>query len=182
MINLLPWREELRQKRKKDFLLAVVGAVLLGGLLSYGTKLYYQAQIRDQERLNGMLRTEITELDRQIAEINELDAQKSRLLARMEIIEQLQSARPEAVHLMDELVSIVPEGTYLTAVEQTGSLIAVRGMTQSQSRVSAILRYIEEESDWLRDYQLQLIETPPNRDAEFRVAMSQIRMNEEEAQ
>jgi type IV pilus assembly protein PilN len=98
-INLLPWREELRQKRKKDFLTAVVGAVLVGGLLAYAGKLGVQAQIRAQEGRNNILQAEIAELDMQIAEILGLENQKERLLARMEIIEQLQRARPEVVHL-----------------------------------------------------------------------------------
>ena len=94
MINLLPWREELRQKRKRDFAIAAFGAVLLGAALTFGTKFVYQSQIAAQNDRNNLLRSEIAELDRQIEEINELDAQKSRLLARMEIIDQLQRSRP----------------------------------------------------------------------------------------
>ena len=103
-INLLPWREELRQKRKKDFLTALVGAVIIGGLLAYATKLGVQAQTRSQQGRNGILQDEIALLDQQIEEILGLENQKERLLARMEIIDQLQRARPEVVHLFDEFV------------------------------------------------------------------------------
>ncbi|MGD8339920.1 MAG: pilus assembly protein PilN, partial [Gammaproteobacteria bacterium] len=127
-INLLPWREELRQKRKREFLIAAFGAVLLGGALTFGTKFFYQSQIAAQNERNNLLRTEIAELDRQIEEINELDAQKSRLLARMEIIDQLQRSRPEAVHLMDEAVEILPEGAHLTEFRQEGSRIEITGV------------------------------------------------------
>ena len=103
-INLLPWREELRQKRKKDFLTALVGAVMIGGLLAYATKLGVQAQTRSQQSRNTILQEEIALLDQQIEEILGLENQKERLLARMEIIEQLQRARPEVVHRFDDLV------------------------------------------------------------------------------
>jgi type IV pilus assembly protein PilN len=95
-INLLPWREELRKKRKKEFLLGLLGAVMLGGLVSYGAKLTIQSWISNQNERNALLRAEIVELDKQIEEILGLENQKERLLARMEIIEQLQRARPQA--------------------------------------------------------------------------------------
>jgi len=181
-INLLPWREELRQKRKKDFISAVVGAVLIGGLLAYGTKLGVQAQIRGQNARNEILRTEITELDKQIAEILGLENQKERLLARMEIIEQLQKARPEVVHLFDELVSTLPEGVHLTEISQTGSRIELQGAAQSSTRVSALMRNIDS-SQWLRNPALDVVETVdlgPMRNAQFTLFMEQIPMNDEE--
>jgi type IV pilus assembly protein PilN len=181
-INLLPWREELRQKRKKEFLLAILGAVLMGAALTFGTKLYYQARISNQEARNTLLRNEIAELDRQIAEINELDAQKSRLLARMEVIDQLQRSRPEAVHLMDEAVEILPEGTHMTAVRQEGARIEIAGVTQSSTRVSVLMRNIEE-SLWLKDERLGGIRwsgSGPAAEGAFTVFANQIRMSEEE--
>ena len=180
-INLLPWREELRQKRKKEFLLAIVGAVLVGAALTFGTKLYYQGQISGQEQRNQLLRTEIAELDRQIAEINELDAQKSRLLARMEIIDELQRSRPEAVHLVDEAVNILPEGTYFTALRQDAARIEIAGISQSSTRVSLLMRNIED-SPWLRDPRLQVIQYTgdgANKEGQFTVVANQIRMADE---
>ena len=180
-INLLPWREELRQKRKKEFLLAVVGAVLVGAALTFGTKVFYQQRISNQEARNTLLRTEIAELDRQIAEINELDAQKSRLLARMEIIDELQRSRPEAVHLVDEAVNILPEGTYITALRQDGTRIEFAGISQSSTRISVLMRNIED-SAWLREPHLQVIQFSgdgPTREGDFAVNASQIRMSDD---
>jgi type IV pilus assembly protein PilN len=181
-INLLPWREELRQKRKKEFLLAIVGAVLMGAALPFGTKIFYQQRISNQEARNTLLRTEIAELDRQIAEINELDAQKSRLLARMEIIDELQRSRPEAVHLVDEAVDILPEGTHMTALRQEGSRIQVAGISQSSTRISVLMRNIED-SPWLKDPRLEVIQFTgdgPTKEGEFTVFANQVRMNDDE--
>jgi type IV pilus assembly protein PilN len=175
-INLLPWREELRQKRKKEFLGALVGAMLFGGLLGYGYKLGVQAQIRGQNERNTTLRNEIAELDKQIEEINTLEAQKERLIARMEIIDQLQRSRPQVVHLFDELVSTLPEGTYLTEVRQTDRRIEVSGSAQSSTRVAALLRNIDA-SDWLRDPGLDVVETVeagPARNAQFKIFAQQM--------
>lgn len=181
-INLLPWREELRQKRKKDFLTAIVGAVLVGGLLAYAGKLGVQAQIRAQEGRNNILETEIAELDKQIEEILGLENQKERLLARMEIIEQLQRARPEVVHLFDEIVETLPEGVHLTEIRQAGNRIELHGSAQSSTRVSALMRNIDS-SEWLRNPGLDVVETidlGPMRNAQFTLFMQQISMTEEE--
>jgi type IV pilus assembly protein PilN len=180
-INLLPWRAELRAKRKKDFLVAVASAVVVGGLLSYGGKLTVQHWTSSQENRNDILRAKITELDRQIEEINALDAQKSRLIARMEIIDRLQRARPEAVHLVDELVETLPEGVYLTEVSQTDQRIEIKGSAQSSTRVSALMRNVDS-SDWLTRPQLEVVQTVangPSRDANFTIFAQQIGMAEE---
>lgn len=181
-INLLPWREELRQKRKKDFLTALVGAVMIGGLLAYATKLGVQAQTRSQQGRNSILQEEIALLDQQIEEILGLENQKERLLARMEIIEQLQRARPEVVHLFDELVETLPEGVHLTEIRQTGARIELQGSAQSSTRVSALMRNIDG-SEWLRDPGLDVVETVdrgPMRDAQFTLFAQQVSMDQDE--
>lgn len=182
-INLLPWREELRQKRKKEFLTALLGAVLVGGLIAYGYKLTVQGQVRAQTARNEMLRTEIVALDQQIEQILTLESQKERLLARMEIIDQLQKARPEVVHLFDELVQTLPEGTYLTEVKQTGPRIEITGSAQSSTRVAALMRNIDG-SEWLREPGLDVVQTVdagPARNAQFKVFAQQVSENSEEA-
>jgi len=112
-INLLPWREELRKERQKNFAIAAVIAVLFGLLVVVFSNYVYSAKIDYQNARNDLLRNEIKELDKQIEEINDLEAQKERLLARMEIIEQLQRSRPEVVHLVDQLARTVPDGVFL---------------------------------------------------------------------
>lgn len=174
-INLLPWRAQLREKRKKEFLTALLAAVLCGGLLAYGYKLTLQARIAGQNQRNTVLREEIAALDLQIEEINTLEAQKERLLARMEIIDQLQTSRPGVVHLFDELVSTLPEGTYLTEVKQTSERIEIAGSAQSSTRVAALMRNIDA-SEWLRDPGLDVVETVEAgvaRNAQFKVFAQQ---------
>lgn len=182
-INLLPWREELRQKRKKDFLLAVCGAVMMGGLIAYGTKLTVQGMISSQNGRNNMLRTEIAALDQQIEEILGLEAQKERLLARMQIIDQLQRSRPEIVHVFDELVDALPEGVHLMEIRQTDNRLELNGSAQSSTRVSALMRNIDA-SDWLRDPGLDVVETTeegPARNANFSIFAQQISVNDEDS-
>jgi type IV pilus assembly protein PilN len=175
-INLLPWRAELRQRRKKEFLVGLLVTVLVGGLLVYGTKLTVQGWTRAQANRNTVLRTEIEELDKQIAEIGGLETQRDRLLARMEIIDQLQRSRPEVVHLFDELVSTLPEGVHLTEVKQTEGRIEIRGAAQSSTRVSALMRNIDG-SEWLREPGLDVVETVetgPGKNSQFTMFAQQV--------
>ena len=174
-INLLPWREEERKKRQRDFGLATGGAVLAGVAVVMLTMLAYSQMISSQERRNARLTEEINELQRSIEEIDSLEAQKERLLARMEIIDELQKSRPEVVHLFDELVRQMPEGVYLTGVKQSGRRVEIRGVAQSSTRVSALMRQIDS-SEWMADPEVERVETTivgSARQAEFVVYLKQ---------
>ncbi len=147
-INLLPWREELRKERQKNFAItAAIAALIAGGIFFY-VHTYVQALIDGQNARNTYLRTEIKQLDKKIAEIKRLEATKARLIQKMNIIQRLQQSRPEIVHLFDELVRTLPSGVYLTSVQQRGNRITVRGVAESNARVSAYMRKIDE-SQWL---------------------------------
>ncbi len=157
-INLLPWREEQRKQRQTQFGIALVASVLLGGLVIWLGNIMYQGRIDHQQARNTRLEQEIAELNKAIEEIDGLERQKERLLARMEIIEQLQRSRPEIVHLFDEIVRTLPEGVYLTGIKQTGQEVEISGTAQSSTRVSAFMRNIDA-SEWLEDPDLDRIRT-----------------------
>lgn len=156
-INLLPWREARRQRRQRDFLSAVIAAVVVTLMIGFAVQTQFSSMIDAQKRRNDLLTAEIRELDKIIKEIEELDALKQSLLARMKIIQTLQESRPEIVRLFDELVAAMPEGVYLVDLTQRGGNITVEGRAQSNARVSALMRNIEA-SDWIGSPQLLLIE------------------------
>jgi type IV pilus assembly protein PilN len=175
-INLLPWRSELRQRRKKEFLDALAGTLVVAAGVVYLSKLTVQGWTSAQQGRNQILRAEIADLEKQIEEINGLESQRSRLLARMQVITQLQRSRPEVVHLFDELVDAVPEGVNLTQVAQQGGRIELSGAAQSSTRVSALMRNIDS-SDWLRQPALEGVEFVTqgvDRSARFKVFAQQV--------
>jgi type IV pilus assembly protein PilN len=181
-INLLPWRTELRQKRKKEFIVALLGTVVVGGLLVYVSKLTVQGWTSAQQGRNTILKNEITELDKQIAEITGLENQRERLLARMQVIDQLQRSRPEVVHLFDELVDAVPDGVNLTEIVQQGTRVEMRGTAQSSTRVSALMRNIDG-SEFLTNPGLDVVETTatgPDRNSQFKLFAQQVSMTAED--
>ncbi len=157
-INLLPWRQELRQRREKEFLIGVAGAVGLAIVVTLGAHLTVSSMIDAQQRRNELLKAEIAELDKAIDEIVRLEEQKARMLARMEVIETLQASRPEVVKLFDEMVAALPEGVYLTSVKQTGRKLEFNGVAQSSTRVSAFMRNIDA-SATLATPELKVIQT-----------------------
>jgi type IV pilus assembly protein PilN len=158
-INLLPWREQERKVRRREFLVALGGAALIGVVcVMFGKFILYASWIDAQTAKNTLLRNEIKKLDAQIADIQDLENRKQRLVARMEIIEKLQRKRPEIVHLFDELVKTVPEGIYLTQIKETGKKLEMKGVAQSSTRVSTFMRNIDS-SSWMDNPQLQVVET-----------------------
>ena len=142
-INLLPWRQALRQRRKKEFLFGLGAAVALAVLVTLLTHLTVSSMIDAQHRRNDLLKAEIAELDKAIEQIIALEEQKARMIARMQVIETLQSSRPEVVKLFDEMVATLPEGVYLTGVKQSGRKLEFNGVAQSSTRVSAFMRNID---------------------------------------
>ena len=157
-INLLPWRETERKRKRQEFFLSLGAALATAGLVCLIGNWQMSSAIEHQARRNQLLTDEIALLDKQIEEINGLDAQKQRLLARMEIIETLQRSRPEIVHVFDEIVRILPEGVYLTYLKQTGTKFEMRGVAQSSTRVSSFMRNIDS-SEWLSEPALQIVQT-----------------------
>jgi len=156
-INLLPWRAELRKQQQKDFLTAILLGMSLTAAIMLMVHTSISSQIDYQNRRNSFLSAEITALDKKISEIQELETKKKRLLARMDIIQELQSSRPLVVHLFDELAKTIPEGVYLSDLGQSDKNITVNGFAQSNARVSAYMRNLEA-SGWLKEPLLNIIE------------------------
>jgi type IV pilus assembly protein PilN len=156
-INLLPWRAERRKQRQREFY-AMLGMAAIGGLLlSLLIWFYYDRQVSGQMDRNAYLEAEIEKVKEQNKEIDRLDAQKDRLLARKKVIEELQAKRSQMVHLFDALVRTIPDGLVLTALKQEGDVLTLEGRTQSNARVSAYMRNLET-SGWMTNPELSIIE------------------------
>jgi len=160
-INLLPWREGQRKERKLAFLVALGVAAIAAGVTTFAVYLAFGSMVESQQHRNDMLRAQIKTLDKQIEEINSLESDKQRFIARMNIIERLQRSRPEIVHVFDEIVRTLPEGVYLTAVKQTDKRLKFDGVAQSSTRVSSFMRNIDT-SQWLRNPELEVVQSTKN--------------------
>ena len=182
-INLLPWRDNLRKKRQRDFVTLTLLAVLVTGAACGGAHFYVEELINHQNQRNGLLKREIAIVDKKIKEIKELEATKAKLIARMDVIQSLQSSRPEIVHLFDELVSTIPEGTHLVKLVQSANAITLDGKAQSNARVSAYMRNIDA-SLWLGNPELQVVSTKEKTSAvalsEFTLKAKQISAKDKE--
>ena len=147
-INLLPHRAEKRRARQVQFAALCIISVVLGALLVGFVHAAISSQISYQERRNAYLKQETEVLDKQIAEIKKLREQTQSLLARKDAVEKLQSDRSDVVHLLDQMLRILPDGVYLRTLKQTGNKINVVGYAQSNARISTLMRAIED-SPWL---------------------------------
>jgi len=157
-INLIPWREAERKQKRQEFGVGAVAALILAGVIAFAVNWQMQSAIDHQAQRNQYLKDEITKLDKQIAEILDLEQKKQRLSARIQVIEQLERSRAEVVHLFDQLVRTLPDGIYLTEIKQTDRRIQVKGVAQSSTRVSNYMRNIDS-SEWLSDPSLDILET-----------------------
>jgi type IV pilus assembly protein PilN len=183
-INLLPWREAERRRRQREFAVMVATGLAATAIIGLGIHFHVKHLISLQQGRNEFLQSEIGKLDQQIREIQDLEKTKANLLARMNVIQQLQQSRPEVVHLFDELVIAIPEGVYLTKLDQQGRSVVVEGRAQSNARVSAFMRNVEG-SEWVGNPRLLLIEhkdTTGTGFSHFRLEFSQIRPDEGEAE
>jgi type IV pilus assembly protein PilN len=179
-INLLPWRAELRKRRQKEFGVGLAAAAGAGVVITLLTHLTVSTMIDAQQRRNELLKAEIAELDKQIAEILVLEEQKARMIARMEVIEKLQKSRPEVVKLFDDVVETLPEGVYLTRLQQNQRKLEFVGVAQSSTRVSSFMRNIDASAVMAKP-ELKVIETSgPGAGASFTL-FAEMKASEEAA-
>ena len=142
-VNLLPWREQRRQKQKQQFLVTLALVAVFCGLIFWLIGQFIETQISNQNARNQYLQTEITALESQIAEIKRIKDSKAAIEQRMALIEQLQSSRNLAPQVLDELARIVPQGVSFTSLQRTGSSIQVRGTSESNNRLAEFMRQLE---------------------------------------
>lgn len=155
-VNLLPWREMRRKEQDRQLLTIAVGAWILMGVIVFYAHVHVSSLIENQNKRNEFLNQEITKVEAEIKEIAELKKQRSDLIARMNVIYQLQSDRSQVVHLFDELARKLPDGIYFTSLRLSGKDIALLGVAQSNARVSALMRNLAS-SDWFADPELEVI-------------------------
>ncbi len=156
-INLLPWREELRQEQKKQFAVMAVMTCVLAAAIVALIHFQMQAKIDYQLSRNSFMTAEIAKVDEEIKEISELQKVRRSLIERMEVIQDLQGSRPSIVHLFTEIVSTVPNGVYLKTMTQNGGNLLINGEAESNARVSTYMRNLSA-SEWLKDPNLTVIE------------------------
>jgi type IV pilus assembly protein PilN len=173
-INLLPWREAERKQRRQEFGVGAIAALMLAGVIAFGVNWQMGAAIDSQNERNQYLKTEIANLDKQIAEILDLEQRKQRLESRIQVIEQLERSRPEIVHVFDQIVRTLPDGVYLTGIKQTERRLTLKGVAQSSTRVASYMRNLDA-SEWLTDPSLDILETKGQGDtgSEFTLNASQ---------
>ncbi len=147
-INLLPWREQLREERKQRFLVTLIGVlVVAAGFVFLGDQLLNGA-IEQQNARNEFIKREIAVLDARIKEISELKTRRQQLLERMKIIQDLQGNRPIIGRVFDQLVRTLPDGVYFSSVKMVGKKIDILGAAESNNRVSNLMRNLDG-SEWL---------------------------------
>ncbi len=146
-INLLPWRAELRAQLKKQFYIVLAGACFVGAGMVYLYDLKIQSDIEYQVQNNNKIVEETKKMDDAIKEIDSLKSKRSRLIERMEVIQNLQGNRSVIVHQFDELVRAIPDGVYLTSMEKKGDKFSIEGVADANNRVSNLMRNLDK-SDW----------------------------------
>lgn len=156
-LNLLPWREMRRREQDRQLLTIAVGAWVLMIVVVFYGHIHVSSLIETQTKRNEFLKQEIAKVEQEIKEVAELKKRRQDLIARMNVIQQLQADRTRVVHVFDELVHRIPDGVQLTSLRQVGgSAMALTGVAQSNARVSALMRNFAA-SDWFADPELEVI-------------------------
>lgn len=159
-INLLPWRDERRQELKKEFLTILAMVFAVGIAVVVLADRVVNGQIDHQRSRNNYLNQHIKELDKQVAEIKELERERQRLIERMRVIQELQGNRPIIVRILDQLVRTVPDGVFYNRLVTKDKVITINGVAESNNRVSSLMRRLDA-SDWLANPNLDAVRAAP---------------------
>lgn len=142
-INLLPWREELRKQQMQEFGVLLGMVIFAAVVVSFGWKQQRESAVENQMKRNAYVEQEISLMDEQIKEIDELQRRRDALIERMNVIQGLQGNRPIIVHVFDQLAASLPDGVYYTSVKQAGNKLDIVGVAESNNRVSNLMRSLE---------------------------------------
>lgn len=183
-INLLPWREEKRQERQQQFYIAMGLTLALAIIIFTIFNSHMNSLLDKQNQRNAYLQKEIAIVDMQIKEIQDLEKQRDRLLARMRVIQDLQQSRPKVVKVFDSIVRTVPEGIHLQVLSREGDKLIVQGVAQTNARVSVFMNQLDNDpeftestlrvvqrtssrDDAIRQFTLEVTESKPETDEEL---------------
>ena len=155
-INLLPWREAKRKQRQREFGILALTSLVVAAVIVGGVHLFFDNRIEYQTARNDFLKDEIQKQKLVEKEIKAMENTKTRILGRMEVIQNLQTSRPEMVHVFDEMVRVLPEEVYLTRVQRSGEALALVGVARSNNLVSDFMRNLRD-SGWFGEPSLQII-------------------------
>lgn len=174
-INLLPWREEFRQEKKKEFLTILGATVLTGAVAAYLWVGFVDGQIQNQKERNGLLDKEIQNLSKQVKEIEELKQKKKGLLDRMQVIQDLEGKRSIIVHYFDEFARSVPNGVFVRKIERKGNVLTIEGVSESNNRISAFMRGLDD-SEWFSSPNLKSVVAEPKLGEQSSVFSMELKM------
>lgn len=160
-INLLPWRDWERERKKKEFLTNLGGALVLGGILVFTGGWMLDSSVETQNLRNSFLQQKISALDERIKEIKNLRSQREQLLARMRVIQDLQGNRPVIVRVFDEMVTTLAKGVHYRSLKMSGAGLSISGTAESNNRISALMRNLDG-SDWFKEPNLKSIKEDPD--------------------
>lgn len=149
-INLRPWREELRAEKQRSLVVMLIGTVIVAAGLVFLWQTNVDSQIEYQQARNNYVERAMKVLDQEIKEIENLRERREELLARMQVIQDLQGKRPVIVRVFDEMVQTLPDGLYYSSLKKVEQKVTIKGMAESNSRISALMRNFES-SDWFSD-------------------------------
>ena len=157
-INLLPWREELRTAKQRQFNTSLAGAAIVTALAVVFVHIQMTSMIESQNQRNQFLENTIKKVEKEIEEIRNLKRDKETLQARLDVIQKLQSSRPEIVHLFEEISNATPKGVFLLDAARTGTNLSITGVADSNDSVSAFMRNLDA-SQWLTNPKLTIIDS-----------------------
>jgi type IV pilus assembly protein PilN len=156
-INLLPWRDAQRNERNKETLIMCAAMWLVAALIVFGAKVFMDSRIEYQQSRNSYIKSEIKSLSKVIKEIETLKGKRNALLARMDVIQNLQKNRAQIVHVFDDLAKKLPKGVYYESISKTDKSFGITGKAQSNGRVSALMRSLDS-SDWFDNATLEVVD------------------------
>ena len=147
-INLLPWRQEERERRNKEFITLVAAVTLLALLAAFATWSYFNNELEEQRDANALIVKENARLDVILTDIESLEQRREDIISRMQVIQDLQGRRPVPVRIWDDLAKAIPPELYLTNLKREGDLITLTGKADNPNMVSSLIRNLDS-SKWM---------------------------------
>lgn len=154
-INLYPWRDRRDKELRKGFLVQLGVAAAVGLLLSAINGALIAGFQQQQTQRNDLLKAQMAKYDKEIVRGNEIRGDIAALRERQRAVERLQGGRNLPVMLLGDLSRLLPEGVAMTSLHQKGDSVEIRGVAQSNERISQLMGALKEQGRALMDVKLE---------------------------
>lgn len=167
-INLLPVRQVQKREQGRQFIVLMVGMLIISALGNGYWYLWIDGKRETAQRRLDDTNARIAQLEKVIGEVTNLQKRKKEVEEKLAVLDKLTRQRAGPVKLLDALATAIPKKVWLISFEEKGGAAILVGNGESYDDVSEFMRGLNS-IVWTPKGMGRVVERPRN--GNFRVEL-----------